>query len=191
MSPFLKNFQRFLILSFSAASVALVVIGINRTKNTPLPAAPVIPGQDMVSTTVSNTPTPPSASGNTPAGSATFKGKTYQTPWGNVVAGITVTNGKITEVTMPEVPPSPPSEYAQSYLVQQAMTAGSANIQGVSGATYTSIAFKSSLEDAIVQASARGQSVILSTPAKSSATTLRSNKPSVPRRYRGDDEWDD
>lgn len=106
--------------------------------------------------------------------SGTFRGSAYQTPWGNAVASITVANGKITGVTMPQVPPSPPSEYAAPYLIQQALAAGSANIQGVSGATYTSIAFKSSLESAILLANttagAQGKATVISSPASSVVT---------------------
>lgn len=44
------------------------------------------------------------------------------------------------------------SVYARPYLIEQALRAKSANIQGVSGATYTSIAFQYSLESTIVSA---------------------------------------
>ncbi|MBI5078062.1 MAG: FMN-binding protein [Candidatus Yonathbacteria bacterium] len=192
MSPFQKNLQRFLVFSFTATSVVLVIIGATRSKSETLSVTPA-PGQEPTTAKkpiISVTPT--TTQGTMVA--STFTGRTYQTPWGNVVASISVINGKITDVTMPQVPNSPPSQYAEPYLVQQALKNGSANIQGVSGATYTSIAFKSSLEDAIVKASARGQSIISSTDAvtNSSATRFPASKPSVPRKYRGDDdEWDD
>jgi len=88
--------------------------------------------------------------------SGTFTGNAYSTPWGNTVASITLTNGRITNVAMPTIPNSPPSVYAEPYLVQQALSAGSANIQGVSGATVVSNAFKLSLESAIAKANAQG-----------------------------------
>lgn len=126
--------------------------------------------------------------------SGTFTGKGYQTPWGNAVASISVVNGKITGVTMPQVPQSPPSQYAESYLVAQALASGSANIQGVSGATYTSIAFKSSLESAIslanTTASAQGKATVTSSPSTTTVSPAANTKTSVPRRYR-EDEWDD
>ena len=46
--------------------------------------------------------------------------------------------------------------YSEPYLVQQAISADYANIQGVSGATVVSNALKLSLESAIVKASAQG-----------------------------------
>jgi len=120
--------------------------------------------------------------------SGTFIGSAYQTPWGNAVATATFTNGKITAVAMPQVPNSPPSIQAKSYLISQALAAGSANIQGVSGATYVSIAFKSSLESAITKAGTQG-TIATPTPAAPSAT--QTTKPTVTRTYHDDDEDDD
>lgn len=131
----------------------------------------------------------------------TFTGNAYGTPWGNAVASVTITNGKITGVAMPTIPQSPPSIYAEPYLVQQALSAGSANIQGVSGATYASIAFKSSLESAIAKANAtataQGKATVAATPAQTSSAVSAQNttSPAVPRNYRDDDdeeeEWED
>jgi uncharacterized protein with FMN-binding domain len=111
-----------------------------------------------------------------------YIGKTYSTPYGDASAAIKVQGGVIIDVTMPQVPNSPPSLYAQPYLISQALAAGSANIQGVSGATYTSIAFKSSLESAIAQATAQGQTVTASPNAPAPTPA-----PTVPRRFRDDD----
>ncbi|MBI5401080.1 MAG: FMN-binding protein [Candidatus Yonathbacteria bacterium] len=193
MSPFQKNLQHFLVFFFTAISVVLVALGIMRAKQNTPPIS-IAPNQGQPTTTPSQ-----SSAGNNPAvGSVTITGKTYQTPYGTVVAGITVTNGTITAVTMPHVPNSPPSIYAEPYLISQALTSGSANIQGVSGATYTSLAFKSSLENAIAQANAQG--VVSVAPATSNtmiASPAQTAKPSIPRVYRDDDwgdndkEWDD
>lgn len=183
MSPFQKNLQRLLVLAFTAVSVSLVVIGINRSKNSALSTVPA-PEQGTLSTSSSKLPV-------SSIETIKYTGKTYQTPWGNVVAGISVTSGKITDVTMPQVPNSPPSQYAKSFLIGQALATGSANIQGVSGATYTSIAFKSSLESAIAEASANGQIVVPKTAVNSAVLNVPASAPSVPRSYRGNDEWND
>jgi len=118
--------------------------------------------------TTSTTTTDTSTSGV----SGTFTGNAYSTPWGNAVASITLVNGKITAVTMPQVPDSPPSVYAQPYLIEQALSAGGANIQGVSGATVVSDAFKASLESAL--AKSKGQTTT------AEATTPAAPKPKVP-----------
>lgn len=84
--------------------------------------------------------------------SASYDGTVYETPFGPVGVTITVTNKKIVSVSTPTYPDSPPSQYAHDDLVSQALAANSANIQGVSGATYTSLAFSKSLESAISKA---------------------------------------
>lgn len=121
--------------------------------------------------------------------SGTFTGNPYQTPWGNAVASVTFTNGKVTAVDMPQVPNSPPSVEAKPFLISQALSSGGANIQGVSGATYASIAFKSSLESAIAKASAQG-TVVTPTPSTTTATTP-ATKPSISRKYHDDDDEDE
>jgi len=200
MSPFKKNLQRFLTLFFTAISIVIVVMGIVRTKKTPdLLSAGITPDQNATPLTDSTTSASPqnvvAGTGATvdTATSIAFSGASYQTPWGNASASIQVKNGRVVAVTMPQVPQSPPSQYAEQFLIQQALEAGSANIQGVSGATFTSLAFKSSLESAIAKAKTQGQTVVAipaSATSGASKTTVRPAKPAVPRRYREDDEND-
>lgn len=149
--------------------------------------APAVPPSTTNSLPVQQTTT--TAQQNTNGVSGTFTGSPQQTPWGNAVASVTFTNGKITAVSMPQIPNSPPSIQAEPYLVQQALAAGSANIQGVSGATYASIAFKASLENAIAQASAQGT---VTTPAANTAnTSTLPSKPAISKSFHDDDEDDD
>ncbi len=156
MSRIEKFFQRFFILFFSSISALILVVGIYRAKT----ASPI---------NETSTPEPAPSQGNaepatlSPSTSKnkvlSFLGKTVSSPYGLTSSAIKVQNGRIIAVTMPQVPNSPPSQYAKPYLIAQAIQAGSANIQGVSGATYTSNAFRQSLENAIAQASAQGQTV--------------------------------
>lgn len=171
MSLFTKNLEKFLIFFFTGVSVVLIVMGVSRAKKpTPLAAAPA--------------PTPIPASQTNTSGATTITGSAYQTPWGSASASITVKGGQVVAVSMPSVPNSPPSLYAEPYLIDQALKAGSANIQGVSGATYTSIAFKSSLQSALAQATTQGQSV---SPSTNTTVATPTAKPTVPQRYRDDD----
>lgn len=189
MTPFKKNLQRFFVFFFTAVSVGIIILGINRAKKVPMVSEVPTPTPDRA-TTAPDQGT--GASGGTAvAGTSVlaFTGKTYQTPYGNVAAAIQVKGGKVIAVTMPKVPNSPPSIYAEPYLIDQALKAGSANIQGVSGATYTSIAFKSSLESAIAQAQAQGQKVTAGTSGATAGTPTSTTQPSVPRKYRGDDDF--
>lgn len=181
MPSFAKNLKNFFVFFFTATSVVLVVIGVIRVKKSePLAEAPT-PGSPLAFDT---------------RGSTSITGDAVETPWGNAVASITVKGGKIVAATMPSIPDSPPSVYAVPILIDQAVRAGSANIQGVSGATYTSIAFKSSLESAIAKSEAQGQTIVANTTPVGSVATA---KPSVPRKYRErerehedeEDEWED
>ncbi len=99
------------------------------------------------------TPTPTPAKQPTPTSATTqqYTGDSYRTPWGNVTVSITATNKKVTAIDTPSYPHSGPSVYAREELISQAIASGSANIQGVSGATYTSLAFAKSLESALAK----------------------------------------
>lgn len=183
MTPFKKNLQRFFILFFSAVSIGIIIVGINRAKK--VSTLDKLPTPESTPDTNQNT-----TIGASKSGTFVFTGKTYQTPHGDVSAAIQIKDGKVVAVTMPKVPDSPPAIYAEPYLIDQALKSGGLNIQGVSGATYTSLAFKSSLESAIAQAKTQGQSVTASPTPGASAPTATS-KPSVPLQYRGDNDEED
>ncbi|MFA5997687.1 MAG: FMN-binding protein [Candidatus Paceibacterota bacterium] len=200
MSPFQKNLQRILVYLFSAISIIIIILGIGRAKKSnQISTAPDQPIATDLGTSTDGTLGGTQVAGTTTttasAKEVAFSGSPYKTQWGNAVASIKVTNGKITSVTMPTVPNSPPSVYAEPYLIAQALASGSANIQGVSGATVTSLAFKASLESAIAKANAeattQGQTVITANPSASVSGGSSTQAPAVPRRFRHDDDDDD
>lgn len=74
--------------------------------------------------------------------------------YGTVKVTITVSGGQITKVETPSLPSRDResqriNDQAGPYLRDQALQAQSANIAGVGGASYTTMAFKKSLQDAI------------------------------------------
>jgi uncharacterized protein with FMN-binding domain len=74
--------------------------------------------------------------------------------YGNVQLKVTIKNGKITAVQALEIPLNDPKSaqinaYAEPILQQSALTAQSANIDTVSGATYTSDSYKTALQSAL------------------------------------------
>lgn len=99
-------------------------------------------------------------SGNAAGGSSasgTFAGDTAQTQYGPVQVQITVANGKITDVTALQLTDQGGrsvqiSQQAAPILRQEALQAQSAQIQSVSGATYTSEGYTTSLQSAIDKA---------------------------------------
>jgi uncharacterized protein with FMN-binding domain len=93
-----------------------------------------------------------SSSGNSTA-SGTFTGPVAANPYGDVQVQITVKNGKITDVQALAMPTGGHSgrisNYVAPILRSQALSAQSANINGVSGASYTSMAYAESLQGAL------------------------------------------
>ncbi len=73
------------------------------------------------------------------------------TPWGDLQVKIIVKDGQWSNVRYLKTPDSPPSQYAVSYLAKQALKAQNQNINGVSGATYTSNAFRDDLTQIVQQ----------------------------------------
>jgi uncharacterized protein with FMN-binding domain len=87
----------------------------------------------------------------------TFKGDTIDTRWGPVQVAVTFANGKITNVATLASPNDKQKSIsinnrATPILRSEALSAQSANIDGVSGATYTSEGYAQSLQSALDQA---------------------------------------
>lgn len=98
----------------------------------------------------------PSAPTTTPAvpTTRTVTGPTVQTKYGPVQVRITLTGSKITKATAIQSPDSLSrsqeiSSTAVPQLNQETLAAQSANIDSVSGATYTSAGYKQSLQSAL------------------------------------------
>ena len=104
----------------------------------------------------------PAPSGSSSAGPATgtktVTGDTVQTRWGPVQVRITLKSGKLTEVTAVTYPQDNPRDqeinsFALPRLRSEALQAQSADIDTVSGATYTSDGYRQSLQSALDSAS--------------------------------------
>ena len=99
-----------------------------------------------------------SAGSSSTGGSGTsYTGSTYSSPWGAMQVSITVSGGKITDIQWEQVPQSDGhsyriNSYAAPLLVEQGLQAQSASVDGVSGATYTTEGFRTSLQSAIKKA---------------------------------------
>jgi len=100
-------------------------------------------------------PAPPVAASK---GDGTFTGAVVQDPYGPVQVQVTLAAGRITEVKALELPSQGRSGFiSQSVapiLQGEAISAQSARIDTVSGATYTSEAYAQSLQSALDQARA-------------------------------------
>jgi hypothetical protein len=97
----------------------------------------------------------PSATGDTaPTQAQTVTGPVVSTRWGTVQVEITVEGGQLTDVAAIQLPngdrrSASISNQVEPMLRSQALSAQSAAIDGVSGATYTSNAYARSLQAAL------------------------------------------
>ena len=95
-----------------------------------------------------------SSSAASSAAAKTVAGAEVQTIYGPIQVTITVKGGKITTVNVPVYPNGTMRDvqinsFALPELVQETVAANSASIDGVSGATYTSQGYISSLQSAL------------------------------------------
>ena len=130
------------------------------------PTAPSSPPPTAGPTTtpaVAGASVPPPASSSTPrspaAASGQATGQVSETPFGPVQVRISYANGKITDVIAVQVPSDrfrsqAIAAYAVPILRGEALQAQSAQIDTVSGATYTSEGYAQSLQSALDQAGA-------------------------------------
>ena len=100
---------------------------------------------------------PTAHSGGTPLANGTVAGPVVQTQFGPVQVQVTIANGKITDVTALQLPSDRQRSAYISGIVgpmlqSEALTAQSAQIDLISGATYTSDAYAQSLQAALDQA---------------------------------------
>jgi uncharacterized protein with FMN-binding domain len=99
----------------------------------------------------------PAGSGQaTGAAARTATGKAFPTVYGPVQVKVTVAGGRITAAAAVEYPQESPRDeqinaYAIPQLNSEAVAAGSAKIDAVSGATYTSGGYVGSLQNALDQ----------------------------------------
>ncbi|MEW2401138.1 FMN-binding protein [Streptomyces sp. NPDC046862] len=103
-------------------------------------------------TTTTGTAAPastPSASSSPGSSTRVVSGSTVNTEKGEVQVQVTFDGEKITAVTMLKQPNHPQTTAAVPKLVEETLTAQSADIDTVSGATITSDGYKESLQAAI------------------------------------------
>ena len=143
--------------SASASSSPTSVASQTATKSSKPVATKKATSQATTSATASATPTAAATTAATsPAAiNGTFTGPSVNVNYGNVQVQITVVNGRITDAKAVKAPSGKNDRYtnmAVPVLKQQTLAAQSANIKGVSGASYTSYGWFTSLQGAMAQA---------------------------------------
>lgn len=128
----------------------------SRAGSTPAPNTVTPPPVTHATSSQPPPPPPPPTTSTAPA-PRTLTGQVVKTKYGIVQVQITVTGAKITNVAFVQLTSTDSrsqqiNQNAAPILLQQTLTAQSANIDGVSGATYTSNGYKQSLQSALDQA---------------------------------------
>src|SRR4051794_9319653 len=140
-------------------TAVVMLFGYHTSTSGPQPsqfaASGPVPGGSAGSTgSTGSGATPPKATrapaGNGPQATRVVTGPVAQTQWGPVQVQLTVSGGKITKVHVPVYPNGSGIDqqinaYALPRLVQETLSAQSAQIQMISGATVTSGGYLQSL----------------------------------------------
>jgi uncharacterized protein with FMN-binding domain len=132
----------------------LAITPPNLSKTAPISVDTAVPGATpSKSGTASAAPTAAPAQ---PVGvNGSFTGSVANTRYGPVQVKIVVKNGKIVDAQAVQAPSGSNDRYTQKAvprLREQTIAAQSANVQGVSGASFTSYGWYESLASAIAQA---------------------------------------
>jgi uncharacterized protein with FMN-binding domain len=146
--------RNFVVLGATAATVAVLFLFPTSTNRTASPRRSTVVAPAGVVTPGAGTT--PGASGGTTgaAASTTVNGAPADTPYGPVQVQLQITGGKIVSATAIDYPQSGGRDreinsYAIPVLQQETVTAQSAQIDTVSGATYTSDGYLQSLQSAL------------------------------------------
>jgi uncharacterized protein with FMN-binding domain len=156
--------MRRVILAVVSTIAALVFLLSFKTHSTSAlatstPSASASPATSSSASASASSPAASSSASSSSASSAaaTVRGNVVQTIYGPVEVQITVKNGKVTAASAIEYPSQDPRDaqinsYAIPALNSEAVTASSAHIDTISGATYTSNGYISSLQSALDKA---------------------------------------
>jgi uncharacterized protein with FMN-binding domain len=144
-----RPFRRVVLASAATVSGMVLLLALKPHTSPTLVTADTKPPAASSSSAPGTTGTTGTTSGTT-----TATGDTVQTRWGPVQVRVTVKGGKLTDVTAVQYPQDNPRDqeinsYALPQLRREALTAQSAEIDTVSGATYTSDGYRQSLQSAL------------------------------------------
>jgi len=138
-----------------SAIAVIALIGAKAATGTDAAAEPTVAASPSPS--AAPVPANPSATPQSPTGDGIFTGDTSSTRYGPVQVEITVTGRSISDIRVIQCPTASRRDQmicqqALPYLVNQSLAAQSANVDAVSGATFTSDGYKQSLQSAIDKA---------------------------------------
>jgi uncharacterized protein with FMN-binding domain len=134
----------------------VAVARVTHKTTTPVATTPTAAATTPTATTPTPVKsTPPAPAPATKKVSGTFTGNVVNVNYGNVQVQITVVDGKITDAQALQAPSGRSDRYTQyalPILRSQTLAAQGSNIQGASGASYTSYGWYTSLQAALAKA---------------------------------------
>src|SRR3954466_1783391 len=144
----------------TSTSSTAAAAGGNTSAATPYTGSTTASGTASTPTTGSSSSSSSASAAASPSSSATsgtVTGTAADTRWGAVQVQITIASGAITNVSVVQYPNSDGKDQeinarAMPILIQETLEAQSADIDMVSGATYTSDGYLTSLQSALDQA---------------------------------------
>lgn len=138
-------------VAVSKAATKTTTTATTTTTTTPAASTPAA----AATTPAVTAPAPVAAAPAPKKVSGTFTGSVVNVNYGNVQVQITVVNGKITDAQALQAPTGRSDRYTQyaiPVLRSQTLAAQGSNIQGASGASYTSYGWYTSLQAALAKA---------------------------------------
>jgi uncharacterized protein with FMN-binding domain len=142
----------------SHATTTTVAGSAMQATTTAPPSSTSSPGNSTSATAAA----PSTTTASTTYADGVYTGTAEFTRWGDVQVQVTIANGQIVEVATVQSPGDRKSvainNRAQPVLEAEAIAAQSADIDAVSGATYTSRTYQASLQSALDQAAQAAQS---------------------------------
>jgi uncharacterized protein with FMN-binding domain len=154
----------------AAVAIVATIIGVFLlfSFKTPAQAKPRTPSADVAQASATPSPSPsatdspsatpaPTPTPNSPYRDGTYTGQDYPNQFGDTQVKVKISGGKIVDVQAIQLPFDRPrseeiSQYAEPQLHDEVLQAQSANIDYLSGATYTSYAYANSVQSALDQA---------------------------------------
>ena len=148
------------VLGIGIAIIFLAYSGILRHQHSePVVAPASLSENNSSSNTTKSTSSTSTSTATTKAEykDGTYDGSVANAFYGNVQVSVTIVDGKITAVNFLQSPNENPNsiyvnQAAMPYLKQEAIKSQSSNVSLITGATFTSQAFNTSLSDALNQA---------------------------------------
>ena len=152
-----RGARRLALWGLTTVSTVVLLFSYRTSTSSQLPAATGTPATTTGTTTTPGAAAATSAAKTTSTYSGTVTGTAADTRWGPVQVKVTLASGKITGVDVVEEPDSNNRDQeinadAVPQLVSETLQAQNAQIDMVSGATYTSQGYVTSLQSALDQA---------------------------------------